>query len=329
MDLPIPILRTINPTGSATGSPGMELEWFCTTPGVERFELAVAIDEGEVLPTFGSYALQEGRTNVMEVVVDGTTNTLNFGFYRTGRVGTTFGTPGSPKFELDSSILLNRDYTVMVRAIGVTGGEGGWSSVETFRWNTVATEGPQVPWPARSMPLIQEALFHSKLQARYLNPKPYFRFGGLGSVGVQIGEIPENLIGLKQGKAREIKLETLENPMNYLFPNASSPDQTTLPFVLYRYQVASAVFPQVSGDVVQVSPMMETIAYGTNVNNAATIYDPYVAVSREHDSGAWGLFVLDTQPVVRYATYQYLLVRFDEKTKEMDRIIPAGTVMIP
>ena len=38
---------------------------------------------------------------------------------------------------------------------------------------------------------------------------------------------------------------------------------------------------------------------------------------------------MDTQPVVRGAKYQYLLMRFDPETHELDKIIPAGTVTIP
>jgi len=122
-------------------------------------------------------------------------------------------------------------------------------------------------------------------------------------------------------------MNSAENPMDFLFPNTLIPEQTAMPFVVYRYQIPSQLFPNVSGDVVQVTPLMETIAYG--VNDVTTIFDPYVAVDRDYDYGVWGLYVMDTQPVVRYASYQYLLVRFDEETKEMDRVIPAGTITIP
>jgi len=72
---------------------------------------------------------------------------------------------------------------------------------------------------------------------------------------------------------------------------------------------------------------MEEIAYGTNATSV-TVYDPFIGITRK-DSGNWGVYLIDTQPVVRGAKYQYLLMRFDENTKELDRIIPAGTVTIP
>jgi hypothetical protein len=114
--------------------------------------------------------------------------------------------------------------------------------------------------------------------------------------------------------------------MDFLYHNLLLPDQTAMPFVLYRYQVPNNALRSVSGDVVQVTPLMENIAYGTN--DVTIIYDPYFAVARPSTRDRWGLYVMDTQPVIRFATYQYLLVRFNEETKEIDRVIPAGIVTI-
>ncbi len=116
--------------------------------------------------------------------------------------------------------------------------------------------------------------------------------------------------------------------MEYLYANAYNNVETVMPCVLYRYQIVNSLYLKVSGDVAQVSPLMETIAWGKT--SVTTVYDPFIAISRVMDSGdPWGIYLVDTQPVVRGATYQYLLMRFDEETKELDRIIPAGTVTIP
>jgi hypothetical protein len=331
VDLPTPILEPINPTGIATGSPGpgLELNWFCTTPGVERFEVAVALDDGELSPTFGtqSYVLQGGQSNMLEVVVGGATNTVAFGFYRTGRAGTTFGVAGSPLFSLENAIDLDRDYTIMVRAVGTTGSLGSWSNVETFRWSTVPDMGPLVPWPARPLPAVQESVFHADLVAEFLDESSYRNMFGTSRVGIRIGEIPANA-QLDQRKPYEIQFSKIFDPMDYLYTNAYNNVETVMPCVLYRYQIANSLYLKVSGDVAQVSPLMETIAYGNT--SVTTVYDPFIAISRVTDSGdPWGIYLVDTQPVVRGATYQYLLMRFDEETKELDRIIPAGTVTIP
>ena len=325
VDLPTPILEGIDSTGTAIASPGLTLEWFCTTPGVERFEVAVALDETGPLSTFGTSGYAVQSTNQLTVVVGGVTNTLDFGIYRTGRIGTTFGSAGSPEFFLNSLVGLDRDYTVMVRAIGVAEITGPWSNIETFRWSTVPTAGPDVPWPARGMPNVQTELFHPDLDAVFLGSN-YTHLEGAERVGIRIGEFSPN-IGVEKEKFHSGQLFDLTPPMDHLFTNAAVDGQTVMPCVLYRYQLANSLYPTVSGDVAQVSPLMEEIAYGTNAVSV-TVYDPFIGITRK-DSGNWEVYLIDTQPVVSGAKYQYLLMRFDEKTKELDRIIPAGTVTIP
>jgi hypothetical protein len=74
---------------------------------------------------------------------------------------------------------------------------------------------------------------------------------------------------------------------------------------------------------------MEEIAYGHD-ERRAKVLDPFIAIARSIDSNDdWGLYLLDTQPAMRGAKYQYLILRFNEVTKEMDRIIPAGSITVP
>lgn len=328
VDLPTPVLKSIDSIGAATAAPGLALEWFCTTPGVERFELAVALDDGGPLPTFGTlgYALEGGVANEIEVILGGVTNTLDFGFYRTGRVGTTFGVAGSPEFLLESLISLDRDFTIMVRAIGVVGTPGPWSNVETFRWSTVPAVGPEVPWPTRAPPTVQSTKFHADMEVVFIDGG-FVLSNGFDHVGIRIGELPPNA-GVEEIKTGEIQLFNSGNPMDHLYANAVQTNQTVMPCVLYRYQLTNDLYQTVSGDVAQVSPLMEDIAYGTS-GATVSMYDPYIAINKQTRDPHWGIYLIDTQPVVRGVRYQYLLMRFDEQTKELDRIIPAGTVTIP
>jgi len=147
-------------------------------------------------------------------------------------------------------------------------------------------------------------------------------------VGIRIGEIPVNAMSdiTKDG----VYLTSFFDPMGFLYTNELTQTESVMPCVLYRYQVTNDLYQTVGGDVVQVSPLMEEIAYGPNGPGNTILYDPFIgAVRLKSSNDPWGLYLLDTQPVVRGATYQYLLMRFDEETKEMDRIIPAGTVTIP
>jgi len=329
VDLPIPLLAPIDSSGEVDNAPGAELNWFCATPGVERFEVALGVSDGDLPATIGpdSYELDGDRTNELDVVIAGVTNTLNFGFYRTGRVGVTFGTDGSPQFILESSIDINRDYAFMVHAIGPTGAEGEWSNVEPFNWNLAADDGPDVPWPARDMPTIQESAFSTNLQAYYLADASYEDLSGENKVAIKIGEIPSS-ISVETSAGQSI-IDGVYAPMDFLYGNNQKSGQTVMPGVLYRYQMTNDLYYKVSGDVYQVSPMMEEIAYGTGAG-VTTVYDPFICVTRPRGSlGSRGIYFIDTQPVVRGATYQYVFLLFDEATKEIDRVVPAGSVKIP
>jgi len=108
-----------------------------------------------------------------------------------------------------------------------------------------------------------------------------------------------------------------------------------LPVALYRVQVANTNFPIVSGDIVQVSPLMERIAQVISGPNKI-VTDPFTAILHQSDSPLTGteaqfdhdIFLLDRQPVIKGATYKYILVRFGP-TKEIERVIVTNTVDVP
>ncbi len=325
-DLPAPVLNPVDPTGSATSNPGLQLNWFCPAPAVERFEVAVALDQTALPTTFSSdlRPLEGSATNHIDVVVNGATNSLSFGFYRTGRIDGNFGDSANPLFSVSADAVLNDDYTVMVRAIGASGIPGSWSNVETFRWAAVPTAGPQVPWPTRPLPLVQQAVFNTKVSTAYLADADYSGLYGRSGVGIRIGELPPDV--KPEASAEGVWINGNIDPIDFLYENRDQPGTTALPCVLYRYELPS-IFYLVSGDVVQVSPLMENIAYGTEGSNSV-IRDPFFAITRLRGSGnPWGIYLIDTQPVRRYAIYQYLLVRFGDD-KEIDRIIPIGKITI-
>ena len=65
--------------------------------------------------------------------------------------------------------------------------------------------------------------------------------------------------------------------------------------------------------------------------NRVRILDPFVEAFRPPgatDPDELGIYIKDTQGVVRGAVYAYLLVRFEENG-EIDRTIPLGSVTIP
>ena len=106
------------------------------------------------------------------------------------------------------------------------------------------------------------------------------------------------------------------------------------PLTMYRYQVANASFPTVSGDLTQVTPLMESIALMPGKDNSQQpcqlwkdpfLLGPYTSGSLE--KGGFPVYLLDTQPVIRGAAYVYLLVRFGADGEPKD-ILPTPPVVI-
>jgi hypothetical protein len=126
------------------------------------------------------------------------------------------------------------------------------------------------------------------------------------------------------------------NPNNYIFKRVSqNPNRNgnpLLPICLYRQQVANASYPRVSGTLVQVSPLLEQIAYGDSapVKNVVTVtvYDLLIAGGLEGDARGMFLYLRDQQPMLQGAAYQYFVARFNDQ-HEIAELIPAGTVTIP
>ena len=107
-----------------------------------------------------------------------------------------------------------------------------------------------------------------------------------------------------------------------------------MPFALYRYQVANANFPSVSGDTIQVSPLMENIAYELDVTPGVStntvLHDPFLTTTTTTGGGVtylW-LWAKDTQPIISGARYKYILVRF-KSNHEIDQLVPSNEVDVP
>jgi hypothetical protein len=241
----------------------------------------------------------------------------------------------------------------MIRAVGKGDFNnrcvGPLSNGEEFSWTgSVASTAVDVPWPARPLPPKDSAAFPG-LTPVWLNPKR----ASLG-VGLPIGqftmtdrtwltppalgpndEVPQTIIPATGSVA-----STLRKNADLASKESGPFAGSLLPCVLFRYQVPNTKYPSVSGDVVQVSPMLEDIAHQTTTYPSSTggtaqahiVKDPFVAGIDLDPLEPLSVTVLalDRQPVVRGAEYKYLFVRFKGRTKEIDRVIPAsGSITIP
>lgn len=158
-------------------------------------------------------------------------------------------------------------------------------------------------------------------------------FDGLGVV---IGES-------RREEARDFKVEGgnvsmfegVVKPESFAYTNSQG--ESILPAVLYRFQVPSTALPQVSGDLVQVSPRMREIAaVTTNVPNAGIftrIDDPFIRLTAlgqvpgSENKLERALVLLDTTPVILGANYAYLLVRFND-AGEVLNVVPTTLVEV-
>ncbi len=110
------------------------------------------------------------------------------------------------------------------------------------------------------------------------------------------------------------------------------PGQSLLPIVIYREQLTNALFPRVSGDIVQVTPLIERIPWIMDANRTVTIPDRLFAGFTEYDNAFYHLYhyyfyVRDLQPVQLGAAYRYFVVRFNAQ-REVQEILNAGDVTV-
>jgi hypothetical protein len=217
----------------------------------------------------------------------------------------------------------------VVRALGKGSSKGEFSLFETFVWTPTNVIGPQVPWPARGLPATNSSF---TALAAYLAPtnfSPAFRTAAPSGNGVLVGF---GNVGPNEMNVAQLPPTVLAayDPNSSLQTNQFG--ETIFPCAMYRYQVPNGNFPVVSGDSIQVSPLMEQIAYqqSTGGTTTTTIQDSFIAVATTANGGnhfAW-LWLRDTQPQISGARYQYVLVRFN-KGHEIDQLIPSNTVDVP
>ena len=285
--------------------------------------------------------------------------------FLTGPVGGVLG--AGPVFSVTMTVNPNLRYQVWLRALG-TGGEcGDASSKIEFSWVAPAGPLPSIAWPARSLPPV--AAFNPGIVAVDFNDIPKAqRFWGIYNpngllgfrtdsvdvfktpVGIRVGSVTASEttqqfdndsfhgFGLT-GTALALTpgLSTVfgrADPNTQLYRHATDLTQSLLPFVLYRQQVASAVFPVVSGDVIQASPLISKVAsrlyYSPDQIVGAELADPFFRWVRndpDANTHATDLYLVDTQPVVTGAAYRYWLTRFNNLGEPI-QTIPCGTVTV-
>ncbi len=361
---PRPVLSQPAPAGTTT-NPLVALKWFCPTSGVYRFEIRI---ERMDQPGSGRFTGFTGPQLLHLVVPQPAAR--YFGVFSDRSLAARFdewqltppigpGFEAGPQFTLNASVLPNVPYHIAVAAEDNQGNPGDVSQDWTFTWQpppTIAT----VPWPARPLPAVKDfdedqdyfvpvgpnlvqLAFTPRVQAVLLT-----QFNqALDShypVGIRIGDfapasapITYNVGTTGLASYNPGANPAAVDPNNLVFQRLSGDPtragQLFLPIVVYRQQETNAAFPHVSGNLTQVTPLLERIAYNRS-GDLVVIQDRLVAANLEY--GNFGttvethpyLYLRDQQPVILGARYHYLVVRLDDH-REVSEIIDAGTVDIP
>ena len=247
-------------------------------------------------------------------------------------MGGDFGDPANPGvFSIDLNVQTGREYTFFVRSVNKAEDESESSNLVKFTWSQATVAGAQVPWPARALSTIDPD-FIEEIKAQFL---PNLN---VGTAAVRIGELvpsPTGSLDVDFGGIVADGGVGFRRPSNWPASSGyalnlynSVGDENVLPFILYRYQVADDNYPSVSGDISQVSPLIDKVRTQTSASRVELV-DPFLEIYTDPDDASKiGLYIRDTQGVVRGATYVYLLVRFKENG-EIDRTIPTNKVAIP
>jgi hypothetical protein len=326
---PTPMLSPIQPAGDER-HPKMVLRWFCPPAGVERFTVWLATAP----PSYPVSLSPDLTTNLtvcqgqclIPLNLDGTEREYAICLYRSGRVGGNFG-PG-PEFTVLADARLGYTHWVWVDSLSPDGLGSGSSNFEPFTWTPTNQPSAPVPWPARPLPEVATNVVCQHLEARVVNYTNATRF-----LGVRLGQVITAFknVPIVQNEP-PFRLPGQVDPAACLTNTLGGP---LLPVMLYRYQTTNAAFPKVSGDVTQVSPLIETIArqYAVDpeLGSLTVIRDPFLVLKPAPGSGKQALhdlFLVDTQPVLVGARYKYLLMRF-KPNGEIEHVLPTNEVEVP
>ncbi len=328
---PAPMLAPVS-IGGTPGSPVAVVKWFCPPQGVERFEVFVHVEPGPT-PNLLTPQLGENHHQPIDQFANGPvdnddTETLSYGAYFTPQIGGAFG--DGPDFQFTFPFAKDKTYLIQIAAKSKNGTRSTIGNVQRLKWKGgqslagVPVPGtPNVPWPEILPPEPGDAWHSSMIPVQLSQPD----FSG---VGIRIGELSANEIIILGGAVHARGRGSLNSA---LFPGIAptGSGDKLLPLVLYRYQVANALFQNVSGDMIQVTPLMETIALAEKVGPGGDymqVTDPFVRLYAQTapEPHNW-IYLLDTQPVVRRATYAYVAVRFG-KNGEIASVHPLPPVTV-
>ncbi|MFT5409585.1 MAG: hypothetical protein ACI9NC_002310 [Verrucomicrobiales bacterium] len=344
-----PLLTPLVAGGNSAAATA-SLVWACDPNGVDGFRVLVAESTAGEATITSSLWTQDPLQGFGDI--DG----FRYHSFLTPRTA-VFGADG--RFEVPLEVISGKGYVFRVVAISAAGDASVPSEPMSFTWQqSDVALGPQVAWPVRRAgEVVVDIDSQLLLEPRWIDNVE----SGFTGVAVRIGQVilpsptsffagtldengrtPTRLVGVV--KPAYTYLSGLSGGLEIaLDPDALSANkETPRSFVLYRAQVANNRYPQISGQLVQVTPLIDRIrSRGVDGGNndiqpgvagaqvSLRIYDPFIDAIRENDQSSVVQFIVkDTQGVVSGACYRYELVRFSPNG-EIASIHAIGEVQIP
>ena len=363
---PVPVLNEPEQLGT-TAAPRMRAKWFCPKAGVKRFHVRIVdtTTGSEVVNSSGGTKIANNKSSGTYFNAPGATGlpalSFNGAVFLTGPSVPPSGAVPPPAdepsvFTMVFDVKTDREYTVEVWAESWADSLGNRSLPQKFTWRSVVPSG-SVPWPARPLPPviagspfgIRALAFTSQTEAGQ-GPFPYYSAEEY-PVFVTLGFIPLLADGFSIGRVflptsgnTSFPLLTVDTSsmlyrgdrdpnahlLNVLNPATKQLSPAT-PVALYRQLISTQDRDTTqTADMVQVSPLIQSIAWLPQPNNAAGIVDQHVLAIPSHNGTRYTsatLALADLHPILTSSTYRYFLVQFDANG-EIVQTIDAGTVTI-
>lgn len=298
-NLGTPMLAEATYLSENAGQAQLRLDWFCDPVGVERFEIWAASDSTRD-PQLTSVLIGPKLGNLSGAISGSNGEELTFSGYQTKTL--TSGQIGNgAQFSVSLNVPSSQTLTFAVRAVGKgsylnpadpgeTRSSGLFSNIVTANWKPPIIENQGIiPWPALAVPSVADiqlsvANYQKGEGPFYASALPA---GDSASASILMG-------AFKSFRRQDHKdpfishIDKDTDPLGLLFsfrkqnihPAPENQIQSIAPFVIYRHQLPTKAKPDIVPNLVQISPLIDRIAYkdhdgGVAAGGYREIRDPF------------------------------------------------------
>ena len=291
-DLGTPMLAGPTYLNENDGQAQLRLDWFCDPVGVERFEIWAA-PESSADPQLTSVLIGPKLGELSGAISGTDAEGLLFSGYQTKTIQS--GQIGSgAEFSVILNVPSSKTLTFSVRAVGKgtyqdddfsedARSSGPFSNTIIADWSPPAPANQDIiPWPALAVPDIADIKLNVANYQRgegpfYASALPE---GSSASASILMGTL-NRLERDTQKDPRSAQIDRDTDPLSLFFSFRKQNTQqinpgeleSIIPFVVYRHQLPTEDNPDIVPNLVQVSPLIDRIAYKDHEGSVAV--DPH------------------------------------------------------